>query len=1011
MQVYREFAMSNAINVPQRDCDERHDRHLTSFSTFRVGSAEFNSPTPEPRSLLPQTPEPVEFEQLIEKLDVIPSNDIQLELVPCPICTRKFVPESLTKHVGICEKMAMKKRKVFDSSRQRIEGTELASYRPPPLPGMQSRHNSIDNSQMSMSKVTPPKTTPLPRKFERTPSLDRNTMRQESITTSSATSKMSSNAKRVPVQAQSEMCPYCERTFGFKAYDRHVEWCKEKALLKQMSSNNKETVSAAKERLQARIKYKAPSLKTKRQQTREKYSGGSLSCSGSTNSLNDLGIPMFKQKDFGKSDKKNSFSMANSMTSSMTSESGLSDRNYDPFMSAKRQLEELFSPTTGTSTSTSKNNNTTTTTTPTTNTSNKTTSKNNCSNSLMTSSMKVTPIVKPSTPTSSIPSRSSFRRTSSLRLSKKVSKPLFSQNTRSNIQRGLSPDDGPVSPHFVRANEYDEIPIKSAYNALHANKPMGTPSKSSTPIRATPPKTPSFDDTPILRRNNSADLRKNLKLELTNPNAPDFSVSKTDSLAVFLKYEKDLKDSSTCLTEKDLKDKSNSCLSKRSSLINESKENIVENVERLPEIVNKTPPSAPATPNNNRISPLLKLEPITKNQLITNNNNNNNNKPFNNNNDLICDALGLKVTKLSDSDNSSSGSSSSASAKSSSKRDDTPEKFIPNRGSGRNVLRRQVKLSKDSILYDFSPDSDPYSEECDQKISQLEAERDNNPHFKRNLSNNADSADLESIFDDFDFEEFISSFEDDENYPIFKDYKNILLSRTISDSKNIAARSEMDTDFGSQGRQTPRNSSSNTAMHVGEKELKVPAGLKVNLDELSPTEKDLLKSVSELNDMCSQSTYPVDSDDLSSIDGFPLRKQAGSKMSADSAYGSLSRQSPPERTTNRRNKARAVGLTDMLRMPDIQQNKTPMQRHQLRPRENNLSMSSSGSESSLPPINSNLKTQKMELHPHSEKQSNLINSSASECKLSKFCHECGSRFKVSSAKFCMDCGVKRIAIE
>lgn len=126
---------------------------------FYFDVTEFNSPTPEPRNLLPRTPEPVEFEKLIEQLDVIPSTNIQLELVPCPICARKFVPESLAKHVGICEKMAMKKRKVFDSSRQRIEGTELAGYRPPPLPAMSvsQRHNSID-SQMSASKVSPPKT-------------------------------------------------------------------------------------------------------------------------------------------------------------------------------------------------------------------------------------------------------------------------------------------------------------------------------------------------------------------------------------------------------------------------------------------------------------------------------------------------------------------------------------------------------------------------------------------------------------------------------------------------------------------------------------------------------------------------------------------------------------------------------------------------------------------------------------------------------------------------------------
>lgn len=85
-------------------------------------------------------------------------------------------------------------------------------------------------------------------------------------------------------------------------------------------------------------------------------------------------------------------------------------------------------------------------------------------------------------------------------------------------------------------------------------------------------------------------------------------------------------------------------------------------------------------------------------------------------------------------------------------------------------------------------------------------------------------------------------------------------------------------------------------------------------------------------------------------------------------------------------------------MPEIQSSKL---RTPARTRDN-LSMSSSGSESSLPPINVNLlKTQKMELHPHKEKTSQ---------QMSKFCHECGSRF-ASTAKFCMECGVRRILLE
>lgn len=67
-----------------------------------------------------------------------------------------------------------------------------------------------------------------------------------------------------------ERCPTCERQFGPKAYDRHVEWCKERQNRIQKSPV---TVLLAKERLEARTKYRVPPLnKSKRAQTREKYS-------------------------------------------------------------------------------------------------------------------------------------------------------------------------------------------------------------------------------------------------------------------------------------------------------------------------------------------------------------------------------------------------------------------------------------------------------------------------------------------------------------------------------------------------------------------------------------------------------------------------------------------------------------------------------------------------------------------------------------------------------------------
>lgn len=66
-------------------------------------------------------------------------------------------------------------------------------------------------------------------------------------------------AKRSFTQQPTDQCPHCDRCFGVKAYDRHVEWCREKSLIGK--NNSSASISAAKERLQARIKYKAPNMK------------------------------------------------------------------------------------------------------------------------------------------------------------------------------------------------------------------------------------------------------------------------------------------------------------------------------------------------------------------------------------------------------------------------------------------------------------------------------------------------------------------------------------------------------------------------------------------------------------------------------------------------------------------------------------------------------------------------------------------------------------------------------
>ena len=66
-------------------------------------------------------------------------------------------------------------------------------------------------------------------------------------------------------------CPTCSRHFGVKAYDRHVAWCKERINRVPVST----ATNIAKERLEARMKYRAPAVKSRRQATRVKYSPGS----------------------------------------------------------------------------------------------------------------------------------------------------------------------------------------------------------------------------------------------------------------------------------------------------------------------------------------------------------------------------------------------------------------------------------------------------------------------------------------------------------------------------------------------------------------------------------------------------------------------------------------------------------------------------------------------------------------------------------------------------------------
>lgn len=46
----------------------------------------------------------------------------------CKVCGRYFAPDRIQKHEQICKKTSTKKRKVFDPTKMRMQGTEAEPY-------------------------------------------------------------------------------------------------------------------------------------------------------------------------------------------------------------------------------------------------------------------------------------------------------------------------------------------------------------------------------------------------------------------------------------------------------------------------------------------------------------------------------------------------------------------------------------------------------------------------------------------------------------------------------------------------------------------------------------------------------------------------------------------------------------------------------------------------------------------------------------------------------------------
>lgn len=470
------------------------------------------------------------------------------------------------------------------------------------------------------------------------------------------------------------------------------------------------------------------------------------------------------------------------------------------------------------------------------------------SNNLMSKSLTLNHVtISPKTPQPIPKMQSNFKRTSSLRLSNRKPKPtIFMPPMKSNIHCGIT-DDGPISPSFVKATDYDELPIKSPYSAIKLVEKSISNQQRTVPSQIMP----VMDIKPVLR-DNMLLVRKNLKLDLRNKNNPsrDYDLSKTDSMALFLKYENEM---TAKLSEKELKDQSNS-LSKRTNATSNSfalKDN------KLPDINIKPISQQPAQLQKmndgfrNEEKPLISIDNLNRNP-VENGQTKSHSAPVK----LI--NANENLPSLANADTSDISRSPSIDRKN--KDEDSPN---ANRRSGNSTLRRKKKYNMDNILFDTDPEST--------------ASPSNSDNSTNNSNNNSlilpeSQAPNPSILDDFDFDNFIASFQDDDQFPIFKDYKMLLKSSNKADDDNNNIKKQSGSVV-----QTPLKMNENVVRNL--------SGTKPILIQPKQRTESEISELAKLDNLCKMLSGNSDSDESNSYETYRSDSQTRSKSSADSAYG------------------------------------------------------------------------------------------------------------------------------
>ena len=159
--------------------------------------------------------------------------DVSLPTSPCPHCGRSFNSTALTKHVKICEKVFLKKRKAYNAQQYRFHDSEQASLMKQGM--MKEKTNPLLNKKKDGQ---PPKWKLQSMAFRAICHPEKNkpnNMKGGNKINNNMNGGMNYDA----IAYGYKHCDLCNRNYNEEAYNKHLNFCKRRAEAEKLKGKNK----------------------------------------------------------------------------------------------------------------------------------------------------------------------------------------------------------------------------------------------------------------------------------------------------------------------------------------------------------------------------------------------------------------------------------------------------------------------------------------------------------------------------------------------------------------------------------------------------------------------------------------------------------------------------------------------------------------------------------------------------------------------------------------------------